>query len=77
MTSLYRVYFNYLISSTVFIFSQMVELGQTLLQECIILRQSSAIQQELQKKCEERKLELQHVNQLVTQYQIGQRTLKV
>ncbi|XP_050243938.1 uncharacterized protein LOC126692386 [Quercus robur] len=56
--------------------NQMVELGQTLLQECIILRQSLAIQQELQKKCEERKLELQHVKQLVTQYQIGQRTLK-
>nr|POF02671.1 hypothetical protein CFP56_38138 [Quercus suber] len=56
--------------------NQMVELGQTLLQECIILRQSSAIQQELQKKCEERKLELQHMKQLVTQYQIGQRTLK-
>nr|XP_023918636.1 uncharacterized protein LOC112030179 [Quercus suber] len=44
--------------------NQMVELGQTLLQECIILRQSSAIQQELQKKCEERKLELQHMKQL-------------
>ncbi|KAK7831432.1 hypothetical protein CFP56_027462 [Quercus suber] len=57
-------------------FESSIRARQTLLQECIILRQSSAIQQELQKKCEERKLELQHMKQLVTQYQIGQRTLK-
>nr|POF02672.1 hypothetical protein CFP56_38139 [Quercus suber] len=42
----------------------MVEQGETLLQE-------------LQKECEERKLELQQLKQLVTQDQIGQRTLKV
>ncbi|XP_030925554.1 uncharacterized protein LOC115952525 [Quercus lobata] len=41
----------------------MVEQGETLLQE-------------LQKECEERKLELQQLKQLVTQNQIGQRTLK-
>ena len=51
-------------SSTVLKFSQMVEQGETLLQE-------------LQKDCEERKLELQQLKQLVTQNQIGQRTLKV
>ena len=42
----------------------MVEQGETLLQE-------------LQKECEERKLELQQLKQLVSQSQIGQRTLKV
>ena len=53
-----------LISSTVLKVSQMVEQGETLLQE-------------LQKECEERKLELQQLKQLVTKDQIGQRTLKV
>ncbi|KAK4582423.1 hypothetical protein RGQ29_025561 [Quercus rubra] len=43
--------------------NQMVEQGETLLQE-------------LQKECEEWKLELQQLKQLVTQDQIGQRTLK-
>ena len=42
----------------------MVEQGETLLQG-------------LQKECEERKLELQQLKQLVTQNQIGQMTLKV
>ena len=53
-----------LISSAVLKFSQIVEQGETLLQE-------------LQKECEERKLELQQLKQLVTKDQIGQRTLKV
>lgn len=62
-----------------------MEQGEKLLQEYIILKQTMAIQQqEHQKEREERKLEhetlLQEymiVKQLVTQYQLGLRTLKV
>jgi len=62
-----------------------MEQGEKLLQEYIILKQTMAIQQqECQKEREERKLEhetlLQEymiLKQLVTQYQLGLRTLKV
>nr|POF02663.1 hypothetical protein CFP56_38130 [Quercus suber] len=64
--------------------NQLMEQGEKLLQEYIILKQTMAIQQqEHQKEREERKLEhetlLQEymiVKQLVTQYQFGLRTLK-
>ena len=50
---------------------------EALLQENIILKRAVSIQHERQKESEERNQELQHLKQVVTQYQEQLRTLEV
>ena len=50
---------------------------EALLQENIILKWAVGIQHERQKESEERNQELQHLKQMVTQYQKQLRTLEV
>ena len=56
---------------------QLKEQIEVLLRENTILKRAVAIQHERQKEFEDKNLELQHLKQLVAQYQEQLRTLEV